>query len=166
MVNEYLKKVPPEKGWYLTGFVDGEGSFNVSFTRNNDFRLKWKVTPSFNVSQRDKTILFLLKRYLMCGRIKQRKDGLWIFVVENPNSLKERVIPFFQRYCFLSSRARKNFSIFCGIVKLIIDNRHLTKEGLVLIAGLREKLNEGRGRKRKFNSSDVLISIKSSETIR
>jgi len=34
----WLRKVPQEKGWYLAGFVDGEGSFNVSLRKRNDYR--------------------------------------------------------------------------------------------------------------------------------
>jgi len=166
MEKKWIKKIPPEKGWYLAGFVDGEGSFNVSFTKKSDYRTGWQITPSFNVSQRDKTILFLLKKYLGCGRIKQRRDGLWIFVVENPRSLEERVIPFFKKYRFLSSKTKTNFSIFCRIVRLIREDKHLTEEGLEKIAKLRAKLNKGRKRKRKYTLSDIRASRKSSETIR
>jgi len=166
MEQNWLRKIPSEKGWYLAGFVDGEGSFNVSFAKKTDYRSGWQATPSFNVSQKDKTILSLLKKYLGCGRIKQRKDGLWIFVAENPHSLKEKVIPFFKKYQFLSSKSKTNFSIFCQIVKKIDEDKHLTKEGLEEIARLREKLNEGRKRKRKYNLSDIKTSRKSSETIR
>ena len=166
MEQNWLKRIPQEKGWYLSGFVDGEGSFNVSFAQKSDYRSGWQVTPSFNVSQKEKTILFLLKKYLGCGRIKQRKDGLWIFVVENPHSLEERIIPFFKKYRFFSSKAKVNFSIFCQIVRLINQDKHLTKSGLEEITRLREKLNEGRKRKRKYNLSDIQASRKSSETIR
>ena len=163
---KWLKQIPSDKGWYLAGFVDGEGSFNVSFARKNDYRSGWQITPSFNVSQRDNTNLFLLKKYLGCGRLKRRKDGCWIFVVENPNSLQERVIPFFKRFNLLSSKAKTNFSLFQKIVNLIVSDKHLTKEGLEQIAQIREKLNEGRGRKRKFNLSDIQSLKESSETIR
>lgn len=158
MEQKWLKEIPLEKGWYLAGFVDGEGSFNISFAKKNDYRSGWQVTPSFNVSQKDETILFLLKKYLGCGRIKRRKDGLWIFVVENPHSLKERVIPFFKKYRFFSSKAKTNFSIFCQIVDLINKDKHLTEKGLEKIARFRERINEGHKRKRKYNLSDIKAS--------
>jgi len=86
--------------------------------------------------------------------------------VENPNSLKERVIPFFKRFELLSSKAKTNFSLFCKIVDLIVGDKHLTETGLEQIALIREKLNEGRGRKRKFNLSDIQSLKESPETIR
>lgn len=155
-MNKWLKKIPQDKGWYISGFVDGEGSFNVSFARKSDYRSGWQVTPSFNVSQRDISVLAMMKSMLGCGRLKQRQDGLWIFVVENPKSLNERVIPFFNRFKFLSSKSKKNFAIFCKIVEIIGKDIHLTKQGLEQIGNLREKLNEGRGRKRKYNLSDIM----------
>ena len=42
---------------------------------------------------------------------------------------------------------------------------HLTKEGFEKIVRLRETLNEGKGKKRKYNIAE-LITEKSSETIR
>ena len=155
IMNKWLNKVPFNKGWYISGFVDGEGSFNVSFAKKSDYRSGWQVTPSFNVSQRDATILVMMKSILSCGILKQRRDGLWIFVVENPKSLKEKVIPFFRKFNFFSSKSKKNFSIFCKIIEMIEKDLHLSKQGLEEIGTLREKLNEGRGRKRKYNLSDI-----------
>ena len=33
---EWLNKIPDELGYYLAGFVDGEGSFNVSLRQKSD----------------------------------------------------------------------------------------------------------------------------------
>lgn len=166
MSQKWLKRIPVEKGWYLAGFVDGEGSFNVSLVWRPDYRTSWKITPNFNVAQRDKTILFLLKKYFGCGRINQRKDGVGVYVVENSRAIQERIIPFFKRFKLLSSKAKTNFSIFCQIMDLFVVDEHLTNDGLRKICILREKLNEGRGRKRKYNLSDIMISKVSPETIR
>jgi hypothetical protein len=155
MKQKWLKQIPEEKGWYISGFVDGEGSFNVSLVKRNDYRLKWRVVPIFNVSQRDITMLFLMKKYLGCGRIQNRKDGLNMYIVENITAIKEKVIPFFKKFSFLSSKAKTNFSIFCQIVDILDKDTQLDKGRLIKVCELREKLNKGRGRKRKYNLSDV-----------
>jgi len=156
-------RVPEKIGWYLTGFSDGEGSFNVSLRRKSDYKLGWQPVLSFNVSQREQTILALMKRHLRCGIIKRRKDGLYSFDVTNPNAIQEKIIPFFEKYKFLSTNKKKNFSIFKMIVKLMTDKKHLNQEGFKQLLRLREKLNEGKGRKRKYTLDNVL---ESSETIR
>ena len=155
MEQKWLKQIPREKGWYISGFVDGEGSFNVSLVKREDYRLKWRVVPIFNVSQRDITMLFLMKKYLCCGRIQHRKDGLHMYIVENLTAIRERVIPFFKKFNFLSSKTKTNFSIFCQIVVLLDRDGRLEKDEFIKICELREKLNEGRGRTRKYNLSDI-----------
>lgn len=89
------KKVPPRIGYYLAGFADGEGSFNVSFRPRSDYKNPWKVSLCFNVSQKDKVILTLFKRWLGCGTLRSRPDGVWYFEVNNLVAIRDNVIPFF-----------------------------------------------------------------------
>ncbi len=156
--DKWLTSIPPRIGYYIAGFVDGEGSFNVSVRKGEGYRHGWQFGFSFNVSQKDKVILVLIKKHLGCGRLKQRKDGLWSFVVENQNSLIERVIPFFERFNFLSTRMKTNFSLFKRIMKIVEKKEHIDKEGIKKVLEIREKLNEGKGRKRKYNLKDVNLS--------
>ncbi len=51
MIN--LQNIPPAIGYYLAGFADGEGSFNITFRPRNDYKLPWKVSACFNISQKD-----------------------------------------------------------------------------------------------------------------
>ncbi len=156
-------KVPEKIGWYFAGFVDGEGSFNISLRHKIDYKQRWQPVLSFNVSQRERTILALMKRYLGCGIIKQRKDGLYSFDVTNPTAIQEKIIPFFTKYSFFSNTKKRNFSLFKKAVKIMYDKKHLEKDGLLKLLEIREKLNKGKGRKRKYSISDVL---ESPETIR
>ena len=161
----WLNKIPRDVAFYISGFVDGEGSFNVSLRKKNDYRLGWQPVLSFNVSQDERLMLDLIKKHLGCGIIKQRKhDGLYSYDVTNPTAVITKVIPFFHKYGFLSSKKKANFSIFRKIARLMEDKRHLDEEGLKQILLLREKLNEGRGRKRKYSIYDVFPK-KSPETI-
>lgn len=153
-----IKDIPPHIGWYLAGFVDGEGSFNVSFCLRPDHKVVWKTVLTFNVAQRDKTVLALLKQHLGCGRLQARRDGVWYYVVSNPQSLEERVIPFFERFSFLSAKSKRNFKIFKQITQLVSAKKHLTREGVEEIANLRELLNEGRGRTRKYTIDHIVAS--------
>jgi hypothetical protein len=157
---KWLKKIPIEWGCYLAGFTDGEGSFNVSLRKREDHQMKWQVVLTFNISQRESYILSQFKKYLGCGRIQQRKDGLHMYVCSNPLSIQERIIPFFTRFNFRSQQKKKNFSIFCQIAQKVFIKDHLTDQGLDEIIQLRESLNEGRGRKRKYEYSDYKLSLK------
>ena len=151
---KWLNMVPTHIGDYLAGFVDGEGSFNVSMRKRDDHTMRWQIILTFNVSQKERTILTLLKRYLECGRLQTRFDGISYYVVSNPTSIVDRVIPFFKRFNFLSQTKKKNFSLFSQIADLVYRKQHLNSEGLETIIQLREKLNLGRGRKRKYSIDD------------
>lgn len=143
-------------GFFLAGFVEGEGSFNISLRKKPDYKVNWQVVMSFNVSQKDPTLLYLLKEQLGCGIIKVRKIyNLYSFDVTNPRDIIEKVIPFFQKYPVLSASKQKNFSIFCAIAQLMEKHRHRNLEGLRQILELRETINEGIGRKRKYGILDV-----------
>ena len=156
---QWLKQIPISVGHYLAGFVDGEGSFVVSLRRRDDHTMKWQVVLGFSVAQKDKTVLALLKKHLGCGKLNQREDGVWVYIVMNPLAINERVIPFFNRFNFLSSKTKRNFSIFSKIARLVNSHSHLTSEGLKEIIQLREKLNKGKGRKRKYSLQDYLNSL-------
>jgi len=87
--------------------------------------------------------------------------------VTNNSSIIEKVIPFFNKFSFFSSTKKRNFSIFKEITSLVKDNQHLNPQGFNQIVHLREGLNKGRGRTRKYNKKDAIIKTKeSSETTR
>jgi hypothetical protein len=159
-----LSEIPNHVGWYLSGFSDGEGSFNISFRKKSDYKISWQPVLSFNVSQRDITVLQMMKQYFQCGIIKRRKDGLYSFDVTTPKVLGEIILPFFHKYPFFSESKKKNFSIFEKAVQLMVNKRHLEYKGLLELIDLRELINEGKGRKRKYTKANMLLE--SPETIR
>ncbi len=145
-----------ELGFFLAGFVEGEGSFNVSLRRKPDYKVKWQAVMSFNVSQKDPTLLEILKKELKCGIIKIRKrDNLHSFDATNPKDLIHKVIPYFKKYPVQSVSKKKNFVIFCKIAKLMERGEHRNPTGLKLILKLREEINIGKGRTRKYDINDV-----------
>lgn len=164
-----FKKIPREKGYYLAGFADGEGSFIVSVRKRKDYKIGWKISVCFNVSQKDRVILSQFKRYLQCGSLRMREDGVWYYEVNNFRSIVENVIPFFEKFGFLSSKKKNDFRVFKQIVELIKNNEHLTHNGIQKILSLRAKLNKN-SKKEKYKKDEILKNIEkgkgSSETIR
>jgi len=156
-------------GYYIAGFVDGEGSFNVSLRKKSDYKIGWQVVLSFNISQKDNTVLEIIKNTLDCGIIKERKfDHLFSLDITSSSEIVSKVIPFFDTYNFLSLKAKENYRIFKLISHLVFKGEHRQIKGLSKILALREKLNKGKGRTRKYQANDILKTFlsKSSETIR
>lgn len=153
-------------GFFLAGFVEGEGSFNVSLRRKADYKVSWQVVMSFNVSQKDPSLLYLLQEQLECGIIKVRKiDNLYSYDATNPVDIIHKVIPYFQQFPMQSISKQRNFAIFCEIAKLMEKGEHRNLIGLRKILELRETINEGKGRKRKYELVHVFPIQESSETI-
>jgi hypothetical protein len=147
-------KISPEIGWYLAGFADGEGSFNVSFRPRPDYRMPWKVSLCFNISQRDPVVLSLCKRYLECGTMRQRRDGVWYYEVNNLNAVIDNVIPFFNRFGFLSAKKKRDFAKFKQLAQLLVSKDHSTEDGIRRILEIRRDMNGGG--KRRYQDGDVL----------
>ena len=151
----HLKQIPSDIGNYLAGFTDGEGSFNVSFRKREDYKIPWKISLSFNVSQKDKVILSQFKKHLKCGTLRERKhDGVYYYEVTNLNAILTNVIPFFNRFGFLSAKKKRDFSKFKQIAKLMEKKDHLTVDGIQEILEIRKEMNDGG--KRKYSDEEIL----------
>jgi hypothetical protein len=149
-----LKK--EELGFFLAGFVEGEGSFNISLRKKPDYKVNWQVVLSFNVSQKDPTILYLLKKELDCGIIKTRKrDNLFSYDATNSKDIIQKVIPYFQKFPMYSKSKKINFRIFSKVARLMFTGNHKNENGLREILKLRELINQGEGRTRKYGIKDV-----------
>jgi hypothetical protein len=149
------RKIPSDLGNYLAGFTDGEGSFNVSFRKRDDYKIPWKISLCFNISQKDQVILSIFKKHLKCGTIRERKnDGIWYYEVNNFNAIQANIIPFFNRFGFLSAKKKRDFSKFKQIAKLIENGDHLTIEGIEKILEIRKEMNDGG--KRKYSDEEIL----------
>ena len=153
-----VREIPPNIGHYLAGFTDGEGSFNVSFRPRDDYKAPWKVSLCFNVSQRDPVILALFKRHLRCGTMRQRHDGVWYYEVNNLTAIVENVIPFFERFGFLSAKKKRDFSKFKQLAELIRQGRHHGREGVEQIVEIRRDMNDGG--KRRYSDEEILRRLK------
>jgi len=154
-----VKQIPERIGWYLAGFADGEGSFNVTFRRRRDCTMPWKISLCFNVSQRDKVILALFKRHLKCGSLRMRSDGVWCYEVSNLNAIRENVIPFFERFGFLSARKKRDFSKFRKIARILAEGGQLDEAGMREILRIRSGMNDGGAGRRKHSDEEILAAF-------
>ena len=123
MNSNHVNQINRDRAFYISGFSDGEGSFNVSFRKRDDFLIGWKISPVFNISQKEKSILALIKEHLGCGTIRFRKDGVWVFEVDNRTALINTIIPFFSRYGFLSDKKKKDFIRIKKLIKIIYQGK-------------------------------------------
>ncbi len=151
-----LNKISKDIGFYFSGFADGEGSFNVSLIKKDDYRNKWKVSVAFNISQKDNTVPLLFKKILNCGTIRYRKDGICYYEVTNIRDIKFVVIPFFEKFPLLSQEKKLRFKIFKQISEIVYNKKHLERKGMKRLLGLRDRMKVAR--KRKYTNQEILRS--------
>lgn len=147
-------QIPRDKAYYIVGFSDGEGSFNTSFRMREDCLLGWKITPVFNISQKERTILALIKHHLRCGTLRYRKDGFWAYEVETRSALRETIIPFFNTFRLLSEKKKRDFQRFQKILAILDEHRSTTYDDLARILVLLDDI-EGK-HARTYSNPQIL----------
>ena len=150
---------------YISGFVDGEGCFCVSFIPSKRHRFGWEVRPSFSVSQnRDRSeLLYEMQKLWGCGHIRpDRSDKTLKFEVRSIADLVAKVIPHFQTYPLRSSKQR-DVELFGSVCMLVYDRHHLEIEGMKTIVELAMRMNPSG--KRKYSGSEIINSLRSDEGI-
>src|SRR5579863_10417131 len=141
---------------YISGYVDGEGCFNVSFCRRAAMRTGWDVRPSFSVSQNEdrQEVLELMLEYFGCGTLRpDRSDNTIKFEVRAIANLVGKVVPHFEAYPLISAK-RRDFQAFAVVCRLIAAGHHLSRDGLQAIVSQATMMNSS-GR-RKFTADQIL----------
>ena len=157
--------------WYITGFVEGEGTFHIAFYKDPRMKQSIKVIPEFHVNQSYLRIGTLkdIQKYFGCGYIKANhakntKDTTYVFVVRDREELIRKIIPFFRKYP-LHSIKQESFKIFAQIVKMMTKGNHRKEKGIGIIINLAYQMNN-YGKYRARNKNDLLKTLQPSETIR
>ena len=142
---------------YLSGFVDGEGCFCVTFNKSRRHRFGWDVRPSFSVSQNQDRAeaLFRMKEHFGCGHIRpDRSDRTIKYEVRSIPELIQKIIPHFKSYPLISSK-RADFEKFAQIVFRMNEKDHLTEKGFREIASIAEGLNSSAKKRYHRNGFKV-----------
>ena len=147
---------------YIMGFVEGEGCFSIGIgkyidrkPRKTKTKAKWKkasigirVSPSFRITavEDENEVLYVIKEKLGVGRIytQSRKNTITSrpvshYYVQTMTEL-DKIIDFFKDKIFYTSKGN-SFQFWVKCINLIKSGKHLTKEGLLEICEIRDKMN-------------------------
>lgn len=134
---------------YICGFVDGEGCFYISVSRQPAGKAKFRVRPCFKLHQRAEEIELIkaIASIFNCGYLYYRapyanNNPAIDYHVSNASDLVEKVIPFFEKYN-LRGNKRSDFDIWKKVVYMVKNKEHLTQEGVKKIMELRASMNYG-----------------------
>ena len=148
--------------WWITGFVDGEGCFYVSFSVRESRKPSLEVRPGFSVSQTGKRncpVLEKIQKRFGCGAIRySANDGTYKYEVRSLDDLLTYILPFFQKYPFQTPKGQ-DFQNFIEVCSLMKRNLHKNREGLITILDLSYAMNPCG--KRKYTKEYLLKLIRS-----
>jgi LAGLIDADG endonuclease len=140
-----VAEIPTALGSFLAGFALGEASFMIVCRRRADYERQWKLSAAFNVSQKDRAPLELFMETLGCGSMRKAGNGGWYWEVNDLPSLSQRIVPFFERFRLVGTKA-KDFERFRSAVA-ILSKRRLSDADYVAVLELREHMNGGGKRR-------------------
>lgn len=150
------REISPE---YISGYVDGEGCFTISFSKRPKLLIGWETKPSFSVSQnQDRAeVLHRMQTYFGAGFIRRDySDKTLKYEVRSLNDLLEKIIPHFEAYPLLSGK-HNDFLFFRDVCFLMKDGAHHTSDGLSRILALAFQMNASG--KRRYTKEDILSSL-------
>jgi hypothetical protein len=147
-----IAEIPVALGNFLSGFALGEASLMIVCRRRGDYERKWKLSAAFNVSQKDRAPLELFRETLACGTMRKAGNGGWYWEVNDLRDISGRVVPFFDRFPLVGTKAQ-DFARFKDAVAILARGR-LTHADYVAVLTLRESMNDGG--KRRYTMERIL----------
>jgi hypothetical protein len=150
--------------WFLAGFIEGEGALCVSIKQHPTCRSGYYVDPGFFLYQHEsgRPILELAQRTFDNGRISRKSGSPRVLVYEVSSSvvLREKVVPFFERYVVPYSCKTGTFERFKEILDAMHRREHRGPDGLARIVRLVYEMNpDGKGKRRSRPLEEVLARI-------
>ena len=145
---------------YISGYVDGEGCFSVSFSKREKFLVGWETKPSFSVSQNEDRAqtLFLMQKIFKCGFIRRDySDKTLKYEVRSLDDLINKIIPHFEKHPLVSAK-QKDFEFFEKVCFLMQKQLHKNKNGLEKIMNLAFQMNPSG--KRKYTKAEMQKALR------
>jgi LAGLIDADG endonuclease len=132
---------------WISGFIDGEGCFNISVTKNPKMKVGYNVQLKMHVTQHVKSVnvLYAMKEFFGCGSmvVHNKLADRMRYQITAIADLQQALIPFLEEHPLLTSKFL-NYLDFKTAVDLVSNKKHLTLEGIELLRILAKGMNTGR----------------------
>ena len=150
--------------WFLAGFIEGEGALCVSIKKHPTCRSGFYVDPDFFLYQHEsgRRILELAQSTFESGRIypKPGNPKVLVYEISSTRVLREKVVPFFERYVVPFSCKRETFERFREVLEAMERGEHRVPMGLAEIVKKVYAMNpNSKGKARSRPLEEVLARI-------
>ena len=146
--------------FYVSGFIDGEGSFSVSIGKHKTLSRGLEVRPEFEIELRadDREILERMLVTIGCGKIydcSYERYGWYPHVkykVTSTKDMEKFLFPFLDRYPLQAKKA-ESYNFFRQIVMMMRRKEHLVDGGFQKIIALRDEIRKLGKKHRNFDEN-------------
>jgi len=149
------------KQWLL-GFIESAAVFSIIIKKSKN-TLGQQVVADFTIKLpgSEVGILEKIQQVLQAGNIYYRNKETKDEAMLKATKLEEvkKIINLFKPTDFLSETKRKKFELWSQCIYLIENKQHLTKEGILEIALLRDLLNRSKNQWNKKKYCHVRLEI-------
>lgn len=146
--------------WYLTGFTDAEGFFNITISPKQSGGYQVSLRFGLQLHEKDLPLLKILQEYFNgIGTIdvrkrKDSKNALAYWSVRKFDDIINVIIPHFNKYPLLTQK-RADFLLFEKIALLMNNKEHLTDAGLHKIVAIKASMNLGLSEKLSISFPEI-----------
>lgn len=127
----------------ISGFVDGEGCFSLTISKDSSLKIGWRIKLIFKISShiRDREFLELIKNYFKVGNIT--KEGLQSVQYRVSSIVDlERIITYLDKYKLITQKYA-DYELFKKAHILMKNKEHLTESGLLSFIAIKASMNWG-----------------------
>lgn len=149
VIKPVIKDYPLEDQ-FIIGFIDGDGSFHISFAKNRKIQLGFHITQHSSSSE----LLGKVKERIGCGIIKKKSSTEIRYQIDNFNEIMENLIPFMDKYR-LHTNKQQHYNIFKEVGEMIKENRHKSEVDFNKIIELAYNMNK-EGKRRRLTKEEYL----------
>lgn len=148
------KSIPVHSGpyklnpWFVTGFIDAEGSFTVLVVKDSKRKLGWRVECRFQlgIHERDLPLLQQIREFFGgIGNIYKSKSpqasSVNNYIISSNEDLLI-LVNHLENYPLLTQKGG-DFLLFKKVVELVKNKAHLNIEGLHQIINIKASINLG-----------------------
>nr|QCW06929.1 hypothetical protein [Drechslerella brochopaga] len=127
---------------FIVGFIDGEGSFSLQLTKDNNYSAGWRLKPSFGIGL-DKKDLELLKFIQFSlknlGNITKQGNEKFQWRISSKKDLIS-LIEILDKYSLITQKW-SDYQLFKQAFEMYLNKEHLTIEGIKKLVAIKTYMN-------------------------
>lgn len=142
------EKIDP---WFITGFTDGEGCFNIHILKSSSNLIGWQVQARFiiEVNIKDIDLIYKIQKFFSgIGSVSIRKN-VANYSIQGIKDITN-IVNHFNKYP-LQSCKQIDYTLWKNCIKIMLNKKHLTRQGLEQVVSYKNAMNFGQSEKFKLH---------------